>query len=221
MQLRPPKLNALRLATKKGRFSSYDTSYAERFSCAGSTSTWPKSGLIVASSVRLDVRLYLMSAPALTLAVVLLWYGSRGSAYLNCPRDTTYGSSSACRGTLAIAIPSRWPKYAGPELSLRRRNDHSSCSLRRSTYRHSCIPHVCTCPPERRSCEYGIRISAVHPSAVTWVAPSHTGSHDGSPLNWSPRTPAGLISNHTSSRWLWYGSRAMANLSVVSELKEP
>ena len=52
------------LSTKKGRFSSNTVSKAERLTTAGSTSTWPKSGLIVASSVRSLVMPYFTSAPA-------------------------------------------------------------------------------------------------------------------------------------------------------------
>ena len=48
---------------KNGRRSSKRTSNAVRFSTAGSASTWPKSGLIVASSVRFSLMPYLMSSP--------------------------------------------------------------------------------------------------------------------------------------------------------------
>ena len=49
---------------KNGRLSWKNVSNAPRLSTAGSASTWPKSGLIVPSSVRLDVTPYLKSAPA-------------------------------------------------------------------------------------------------------------------------------------------------------------
>ena len=49
---------------KNGRFSSKKVSKAVRLTTAGSTSTWPKSGLTVAFSVRLFVRPYLRSSPA-------------------------------------------------------------------------------------------------------------------------------------------------------------
>src|SRR5512141_1690513 len=49
---------------KKGRRSSKNCSKADKFNTAGSASTWPKSGLIVALSVRFDESPYLRSAPA-------------------------------------------------------------------------------------------------------------------------------------------------------------
>ncbi len=48
---------------KKGRFSVKKVSNAERFTTAGSASTWPKSGLIVAVSVRFEVTPTFRSAP--------------------------------------------------------------------------------------------------------------------------------------------------------------
>ena len=51
---------------KKGRFSGKNVSKAERLSTAGSTSTCPKSGFNVASSVRADVSRSLRSSPART-----------------------------------------------------------------------------------------------------------------------------------------------------------
>src|SRR5881628_765864 len=95
LQLKLPKLNTCAPSTKNGRFSGKNVSNAERLSTAGSTSTCPKSGLIVASSVRFDVRLYLRSAPAFIFVWLELRYGSPGWAYLNWLLETTYGSSSA------------------------------------------------------------------------------------------------------------------------------
>ena len=51
-------------STKKGRRSSKRVSKAVRLITAGSTSTWPKSGLTVASRVRFEPSRYLRSAPA-------------------------------------------------------------------------------------------------------------------------------------------------------------
>src|SRR3954466_16100288 len=67
LQLNPPKLKTCAPSTKKGRFSGKNVSNAERLSTAGSTSTWPKSGLSVALSVRLDVTRYRKSSPSLIL----------------------------------------------------------------------------------------------------------------------------------------------------------
>jgi hypothetical protein len=49
--------------TKNGRFSGKAVSNSPRLTTAGSTSTWPKSGLIVASTTKLDVTPYLTSTP--------------------------------------------------------------------------------------------------------------------------------------------------------------
>jgi hypothetical protein len=50
-------------STKKGRFSAKYVSNAVRFTTAGSTSTWPKSGLTEPVSVRFEVSKYLKSTP--------------------------------------------------------------------------------------------------------------------------------------------------------------
>ena len=55
--------------TKKGRFSWKNVSNAERLSTPGSASTWPKSGLIVASSLRFEATRYLRSPPTVTSCV--------------------------------------------------------------------------------------------------------------------------------------------------------
>src|ERR1041384_7387477 len=54
-QLNPPRPKYPAPSTKNGRFSSKNVSKAERLTTAGSTSTCPKSGLIVALRVRFDV----------------------------------------------------------------------------------------------------------------------------------------------------------------------
>ncbi|NJD09554.1 MAG: hypothetical protein FIB01_03580 [Gemmatimonadetes bacterium] len=59
-----PKLKMSAPSTKNGRFSARKVSYAVRFTTEGSASTWPKSGLSVPLTVRLDVSPYLKSAPA-------------------------------------------------------------------------------------------------------------------------------------------------------------
>jgi hypothetical protein len=48
---------------KNGRRSGKNVSNTPRFTTAGSTSTWPKSGFIVADRVRLVVSRYVMSRP--------------------------------------------------------------------------------------------------------------------------------------------------------------
>ena len=59
----PAKLKIPVPSRKKGRCSARNVSKAVRLSCAGSASTWPKSGLTVASSVRLEVSPYFRSPP--------------------------------------------------------------------------------------------------------------------------------------------------------------
>jgi hypothetical protein len=59
-----PKRKTLAPSVKNGRFSVNDVSNCERLMTAGSTSTWPKSGLIVPVSVSVDVRPYFTSRPA-------------------------------------------------------------------------------------------------------------------------------------------------------------
>jgi hypothetical protein len=97
---------------KKGRRSSKKLSNAVRLSCAGSASTWPKSGLIVASSVRLEDRPYLRSTPA----VSLFGWSYRASPPLRPgPKSrvsfftTVYGSSSRRRGDGRRPMPPRVP----------------------------------------------------------------------------------------------------------------
>ena len=64
--------------TKNGRRSWKNVSNAVRLSTPGSASTWPKSGLIVASSFRFDATRYLRSPPTVTswvrpMLVALNW----------------------------------------------------------------------------------------------------------------------------------------------------
>jgi hypothetical protein len=64
-----PKLSKICApSVKKGRFSEKKVSKAVRLITAGSSSTWPKSGFTVASSVKLLLTPHLMSSPALEKA---------------------------------------------------------------------------------------------------------------------------------------------------------
>ena len=95
----------------------------------------------------------------------------------------------------------RCPYVAGPVSSFLCENAHSSRSLLRSIRRMIWRPHVCWASRAvNRSCDSGIRSSAVHPNESMRVASSHTGSQEGSRLlppspSASPNTPAGLTSN--------------------------
>src|SRR5207237_6097301 len=108
--LSPQQVTALELtsarkrprpATKNGLRSSKKLSYADRLSTDGSDSTWPKSGLIVASSVTLGAMRYLMSPPAARFcfcAKALL-------VIVDALLVTTYGIASSLRGFSRSSIP--------------------------------------------------------------------------------------------------------------------
>src|SRR5665213_1196181 len=76
-----PKSNTCEPSMKNVRFSGKKVSNAERLSTAGSTSTWPKSGLIVASSVRFDVRRSFRSSPARSVGRACVLNGSPGAGH--------------------------------------------------------------------------------------------------------------------------------------------
>src|SRR6266852_5831558 len=85
-QLKPPSPKYPAPSTKKGRFSSKNVSNADRFTTAGSTSTWPKSGLTVALSVKLDVTRSVAPDPAVERVRIEEWIGPvaghvRGAAH--------------------------------------------------------------------------------------------------------------------------------------------
>src|SRR5688500_20119955 len=82
---------------KKGRFSGNEVSNAVRFTTAGSASTWPKSGLNVASSVKLELRLYFTSRPARADCTFPPLNGSPLGTLRFWVLAATYGNSSSCR----------------------------------------------------------------------------------------------------------------------------
>ena len=65
-------------------------------------------------------------------------------------------------------------------LSLRGTSASHDHSCLRNTSRSALMPHVGCSVRGKRSCENGIRISTVQPSASTLTAEPHTASHDGS-----------------------------------------
>src|SRR6478672_3607847 len=85
------KANTWAPSTKNGRFSGKKVSNAERLSTAGSTSTCPKSGLNVASSVRFDVRRSLRSSPTRIDGRPCVLNGSPGASATADDLLTTYG----------------------------------------------------------------------------------------------------------------------------------
>src|SRR4051812_32413951 len=92
------ELEAPRPPREKGRRSLKKLSNPERFTCDGSASTWPKSGLIVAASVRFDVTPYLRSAP--TRDWLFMSYLPAAAAGTLAVCATEYGASSSPRGEL-------------------------------------------------------------------------------------------------------------------------
>src|SRR5687768_5149329 len=195
---------------KKGRFSGKEVSNAVRFTTAGSASTWPKSGLNVASSVKLELRLYLRSRPARADCTLPPLNGSPLGTLRFWVLAATYGSNSSWRPDAPLSSsPSRWPKRGGPPDSFFRQNAHCCSSLRRWIQRRSCSPQVWLLDSlENRSCDNGIRISADHPSSSMRVAASQMGSHPPSqhevPMpSMSNLEPDGFTWKNARPRWSW------------------
>src|SRR6478609_6165625 len=122
LQLKPPKLKTCAPSTKNGRFSGKNVSNADRLSTAGSTSTCPKSGLIVASSVRFDVNRSLRSNPARIVGRPCVLNGSFAAPATDADLLTTYGNSSRPFVAVGIRNPSRCPKRDGPPASVLSQN---------------------------------------------------------------------------------------------------
>ena len=99
---------------KNGRFSANVVSNTDRFTSAGSASTWPKSGLIVASSVRFEPMPILTSAPTLPLRFRPSSNGFAGSRLpvTREPADT-YGRTSRRAFGSTPWIPRRSPEWCG------------------------------------------------------------------------------------------------------------
>src|SRR5256885_1743178 len=123
-QLSPPSPKYPAPSTKKGRRSWRKVSNAERFTTAGSTSTWPKSGLIVASSVKFDVSSDLMSRPTRAVCLLPSLNGSPAAAAVLFDFAATYGKISRCCGVFGMRMPSRCPKRDGPPFSSLPQYDH-------------------------------------------------------------------------------------------------
>src|SRR6185295_14031131 len=119
------------------------------------------------------------------------------------------GSTSSRRADLSPVIPASSPNCETKPLRSGRTGDQSSDSLRRAMSRETCSPHTCAPCPEaallKRSCERGMRNSAVHPALSTFVAASHTASHPESSLlslEWKASfcTPAGFTEKRKAVR---------------------
>src|SRR5690348_15771287 len=96
LQLKRPKSNTWEFSTKNGRFSGKNVSNADRFSTAGSTSTCPKSGLIVALSVRFDVTLSRRSRPPCIVGRPCVSKGVPALAERDDDFALAYGINSRC-----------------------------------------------------------------------------------------------------------------------------
>jgi hypothetical protein len=83
-----------------------------------------------------------------------------------------------------------------------RQKEKTSCSLSRLVKRSIWKPHGSLEPGRKRSCENGMRISAVQPSESMLALPSQTGSQETSPLPPSQRPPTGDNANDASPLWL-------------------
>src|SRR6476660_6280040 len=124
LQERFEKSNTCAPSMKNGRFSGKNVSNADRLSTAGSTSTCPKSGLNVASSVRFDVSRSLRSRPARNEGRPRRLNGSLGIDANDDDLLTTYGNSSRPDVEEGMRSPSRWPKRCGPPDSVFPHHDH-------------------------------------------------------------------------------------------------
>ena len=165
-------------SVKNGRFSSKNVSEADRFTTAGSTSTCPKSGFTVASSVRLLATPYFTSTPVPANARLPSLNGLPGFGGATYSlRAVTYGSNSRCLARGIPASPSRWGILEARPLSLLGVMDTHDSSPLRWTMRWALTPQVSTSACGKRSCENGIRISTVQPPSSRPTADSHTASH--------------------------------------------
>src|SRR5207249_10297034 len=85
-------------STKNGRRSLKKVSRSLRFTTAGSTSTWPKSGLTVALSVRFEPSPIFASAPNPGSSFEPSLNGLPGGGWVNAARLVAYGEISRRRG---------------------------------------------------------------------------------------------------------------------------
>ncbi len=180
---RPNRLKAWDPSMKNGRFSSKYVSKTDRLTTAGSTSTWPKSGLTVASMVMLLLRPHFRSRPPAADWVRPSSKGLPAAAVpLNSPRAVMYGSSSRC---LRLPMPSNPPSSPASDttaLSFFGMNAHHVSSFFRWTTRTAWKPHTWRSAAAKRNCENGIRISAIQPWPSIVTAASQTPFHVSSSL---------------------------------------
>ena len=205
---------------KKGRFSSKNSSLAERFTLAGSTSTWPKSGFTVALSRMLLVSVYLRSPPILVSYSLSPRNGSPGATWRYSARPVTYGISSRLRVFGRDVRPVRSAHACGPPGRRFGVNASTLTSPFLPMSRRTWMPQVVSAAPTLYlSCEKGMRSSALQPSESIDAPDSHTASHE---LSWPPpashaasRTaPAGVIRKTNPVSRSWYVSRYTSTRST-------
>src|SRR5439155_6074746 len=197
-------------STKNGRRSEKNVSKAVRLTTAGSASTCPKSGLIVVVSVRPGATAYFRSTPSAASTADAFRSGLPPGA-CRVRLLTAYGTSSSRLGArLSVSAPSS-PNDETYPFALRARSGQVTVSLRRPISRTTARPTVFDSPGAKRSCENGIRNSAVQPSALRDTATFHTASQLSSRLlslyqYRSCLTPAGFTANSYAVRRSWYES---------------
>ena len=147
---------------KNGRRSSKNVSKAPRLTTAGSASTWPKSGLTVAvsDSRRRDRVLAGRRRPTRR---------DPGSCAADCRPGPAQSPPGRPR-TASARAASRRPRLATPRqlaelrhaaARARASSGHVDVSFRRATVRATANPSRPSPPPLKRSCEYGMRNSAL------------------------------------------------------------
>ncbi len=123
---------------------------------------------------------YRTSAPKLPSNSSPVRNGLPSCSGLSACCATRYGSTSRRRGGSIPWIPTRSPNSdTHPDASFGI-GFHCTVSFLRWINRSMLNPHTSSGSSEKRSCENGIRNSAVHPSSSTSVATSHTAFHESS-----------------------------------------
>jgi hypothetical protein len=100
------------------------------------------------------------------------------SGSMNSARPTVYGTSSSCLGALIACTPVRCAMRDARPFSFFGTSCSQTLSLRRWMNREAFTPQASRAVRGKRSCENGMRISAVQPSASVDTAASHTASHE-------------------------------------------
>src|SRR6185436_5795980 len=122
-------------STKNGRRSEKNVSNASRLTTAGSASTWPKSGFIVAVKVRPGVTAYFKSRPIEPPGDGESVSGSAASTGRVSILPTEYGINSKRFGAPDIFNPRNSPNCETKPLALRDSSGHDEVSARRPTSR--------------------------------------------------------------------------------------